>query len=96
MKTFQKCLGPTITLNSVRNVFYWGKTKRNFARKNSSKQNKISFRNFSIVTHLCYRPPSLNHGTMVNGRLVRSVRLACKACSSHGMSPTFRGLVSSA
>ena len=52
------------------------------------------FRNFSIVTHLYRRPPLKIHVTMVNGRLVCLMWLACKAGSSYGMSPTFLGLAS--
>ena len=64
-----------------------------------TKQNEISFQNisnFSIIAHLCHRSPSKIHITMVNGRSMCLMWLSCKACSSHGKNPTFRGLVSSA
>ena len=64
-----------------------------------TKRNEISFRNISkffIVTHLCYSPPSKIHVTMVSGRSVCSMCFSYKACLSHGMSPIFHRLVSSA
>ena len=64
-----------------------------------TKRNEISFqifRIFSTVTHSCHCLPSKIHVTMVKGRSVCSMRLACKACSSPGMSPTVHGSVPSA
>ena len=64
-----------------------------------SKPNEISFRNISnffIVTHLCHLPSSKLRVTMVIGHSVRLMPLWCKARSSHGMSRTFHGLISSA
>ena len=74
--------------------------KRNFTTEktvgNDMKFRFKMFRNFFIVAHLSRGPPLKIHVTMVSCRSLCAMRLACKACSSHGMSPTFHGLVSSA
>ena len=49
----------------------------------------------SVAAWSSAMPPSGNNN-MVGDCSGCSMRLACKACSSHGMSPTFHGLVSSA
>ena len=59
------------------------KTKRNFVSK--------YFEIVSMVSNLCHRPFSKILVTMINGRSVCSMRLACRTCSSQGRSPIFRG-----
>ena len=72
----------------IRNEFYWGEAKRNFTtEKNSTKRN--------FVSKFFDRHLSKIYVSMVNCA-VCSMLLACKACLSNGMSPTFHDLVSSA
>ena len=86
----------------VRNKLFRAKRKNRskillYERRFETKQNFVLkyFEIFFIVTHLCHHLSSKALVMMENGRSMCLMRLSCKACSSHGISPIDYGLVSS-